>query len=184
MKSPMNRILALAVATLLAGPAFAQTSKEPAKEPSPHTVDLQKYVDGATRADLFEVKASQLALQRSQDPAIRNFAQQMVSEHTDATNKLKLEINKAKIDVDVPEKLDTEQQALLDKLMNVGTEDFNKMYMSMQIAGHEEALQLHSEFAQTGTDSFRTFARTMGTHAKDHLDQAKRIDGALPDSAK
>lgn len=103
MQSPMSRILALAVATLLSGPAFAQTSKEP----SPHTVDLQKYVDGTTRADLFEVKASQLALQRSQDPAIRKFAQQMVSEHTDATNKLKLEINKAKIDVDVPEKLDT-----------------------------------------------------------------------------
>lgn len=180
----MNRSLILAVSTLLAASAFAQTSKEPAKEPSPHTVDLQKYVEGATRADMFEVKASQLALQRSQDPAVRQFAQQMVSEHTDATNKLKLEINKAKIDVDAPEDLDTEQQAMLDKLMNVGTEDFNKMYMSLQIAGHEEALQLHSKFAQSGTDTFRTFARTMTTHAKEHLDQAKRIDGALPDTAK
>lgn len=176
----MNRILTLAVATLLAGPAFAQTSKAPPKEPSPHTVDLQKYVDDAASADMFEVKASQLALQRSQDPAIREFAQHMVSEHTDSTNKLKLELDKAKVDVDAPAKLDTEKQAMLDKLMNVSMEEFNKMYMSMQIAGHEEALQLHTEFAQSGTDAFRTFARTMSTHVKEHLDQAKRIDGALP----
>lgn len=180
----MNRMLTLAVATLLAGPAFAQISSQPAKEPSPHTVDLQKYVEGATHADMFDVKASQLALQRSQNPAVRQFAQKMVSEHTDATNKLKLEINKAKIDVDAPDKLTTEKQALLDKLLNAGTEDFDKMYMIIQIAGHDEALQLHSAFAQSGTDNFRAFARTMSTNAKEHLDEAKRVDGVLPETAK
>ncbi len=180
----MNRIITFAVAALLAGPAFAQAARDAAKEPAPHILDLRKYVDDAASADLFEVKASQLALQRSQDPAIREFAQHMVSEHTESSNKLKVELDKAKVEVQPPKTLPPEKQAMLDRLMNIGMEDFNKMYMSMQIAGHEEALALHSEFAKSGTDSFRTFARTMTTHAKDHLDKAKRVDSALPDVAK
>jgi putative membrane protein len=180
----MNRIITIAVAALLAGPAFAQASKDAVKEPAPHTVDLRKYVDDAASADLFEVKASQLALQRSQDPAIREFAQHMVSEHTDSTNKLKVELDKAKVEVQPPTTLPPEKQAMLDKLMNIGMEDFNKMYMRMQIAGHEEALALHSAFAKSGTDNFRIFARTMTTHVKDHLATAKRIDSALPEGTK
>ncbi|MGE4062774.1 MAG: DUF4142 domain-containing protein [Rhodospirillaceae bacterium] len=176
----MNRALTFAVAALLAGPAVAQATKPAA----PHTVDLKKYVEDAARADLFEVKASQLALQRSQDPAIRQFAQHMVSEHTDSTNKLKVELDKAKLGIEPPKTLDSERQAMLDNLMNVGMEDFNKLYMSMQIAGHREALNLHTEFAQSGSDSFRSFARSMTTHVKDHLEQAKRIDGALPAATK
>lgn len=94
----------------------AQTAKQ---DPKSHTVDLMKYVEEASAADLFEVKASRLALQRSQDPAIRRFAQQMVSEHTDSANRLKMELEKAKVEVKPPTALDAEKQAMLDKLMNV-----------------------------------------------------------------
>jgi putative membrane protein len=177
----MTRILALAVAALLAAPAAAQTAKQ---EPKPHTVDLTKYVEEAANADLFEVKASQLALQRSQDPAIREFAQHMVSEHTDSANKLKLELEKAKVDVKPPKALDAEKQAMLDKLMNVGMEDFNKMYMTMQIAGHQEALDLHTQFARNGADNFQKFASMMTAHVKDHLDKAKQIESTLPEAPK
>jgi putative membrane protein len=180
MEDNMKRILMIAAAAFMAGPALAQAAKDAAKEPAPHTIDLKKYVEDAAGADLFEVKASQLALQRSQDPAIREFAQHMVSEHTDSTNKLKVELDKAKLEIEPPKALDPEKQAMLDKLMNVGMEDFNKLYMTTLIAGHQEALDMHAAFAKTGTDSFRAFARTMTTHTKDHLDQAKRIDGALP----
>lgn len=183
----MNRIVAAAVAAVLAGPmltpALAQNSKDPAAEPAPHTLDLRAYVEDAANADLFEVKASQLALQRSQDPAIRQFAQHMVSEHTDSANKLKMELEKAKVEVEAPKTLAPEKQAMLDKLMNVGMEDFNKMYMSMQIAGHEEALTLHSTFAKTGNDDVRKLAGLMSTQVKDHLEKAKRIDAELPESA-
>lgn len=177
----MNRMLALAVAALLAAPAAAQTAKQ---DPKPHTVDLMKYVEEASASDLFEVKASRLALQRSQDPAIRRFAQQMVSEHTDSANRLKMELEKAKVEVKPPTALDAEKQAMLDKLMNVGMEDFNRMYMSMQIAGHEEALDLHAAFAKTGADAFQKFAGNMTVNVKDHLTKAKQIETALPHDAK
>lgn len=178
----MNRILWVAVAALLAGPLVGQVAlaQSAIETPAPHTVDLKKYVEDATSADLFEVKASQLALQRSQDPSIRQFAQKMVSENTDASNKLKMELDKAKIEITPPTTLDTEKQALLDKLMNVGMEDFNKLYITMQVAGHQEAVALHSEFGNSGQDNFRAYARTMSTHAKDNLEQAKRIDAQLP----
>ncbi|MCC6912491.1 MAG: DUF4142 domain-containing protein [Rhodospirillaceae bacterium] len=59
-------------------------------------------------------------------------------------------------------------------------EDFNKMYMSMQIAGHEEALDLHAAFAKTGADNFQRFAGTMTASVKDRLTKAKQIESALP----
>ncbi len=178
----MNPLLALAVAALLLpGMAAAQTGT-PA--PKPHTVDLMKYVEEASAADLFEVKASQLALQRSHDPAIRQFAQQMVSEHTDSSNKLKMELEAAKVEVKPPQTLDPEKQAMLDKLMNVGMEDFNKLYMTMQVAGHQEALDLHAQFAGNGTDNFQKFASLMTIHVKGHLDKAKQIESTLPDTVK
>ncbi len=178
----MKRFLSLAavgfIAVPLAGtPAVAQSAAAP---PAPHTVDLKKYVEEAAAADLFEVKASQLALQRSQDPAIRQFAQKMVSENTDAANKLKVELDKAKIGVSPPTALEPERQALLDKLMNVGMEDFNKLYMTMQVAGQQESVTLHTAFGNTGQDNFRAYARAMITQAKDHLAQAQRIDAQLP----
>lgn len=178
----MNRILSVAVAALVAGPlvgpvALAQSAIETT---APHTVDLKKYVESASSADLFEVKASQLALQRSQDPGVRQFAQRMVSENTDASNKLKMELEKAKIEITPPTTMDTQKQALLDKLMNVEREDFNKLYMTMQVAGLQEAVALHSEFGKSGQDSFRAYARTMSTHAKDNLEHAKRINAQLP----
>jgi putative membrane protein len=175
----MKRTIIFAAAALIACPAFAQSTKPAA----PHTVDLHKYVEDAAGADMFEVKASQLALQRSQDPAIREFAQQMVAEHTDSANKLKMELEKAKVEVVPPKTLAPEKQAMLDRLMNVGIQDFNKMYMSMQIAGHEEALKVHSEFASSGADNFQKFAGTMTTHVKDHLRKAQRIDAALPENS-
>ncbi len=177
----MSRASVFVLAALLAAPALAQTAKQ---EPKPHTVDLMKYVEDASAADLFEVKASQLALQRSQDPAIRQFAQQMVSEHTDSSNKLRMELDKAKVGVKPPKTLDAEKQAMLDRLMNVGMDDFNKMYMTMQVAGHEEALDLHAAFARSGADNFQKFAAMMTTHVKDHLAKAKQIESALPDGAK
>lgn len=173
----MSRASVFVLAALLAAPALAQTAKS-------QTMDLIKYVEEASAADLFEVKASQLALQRSQDPAVRQFAQQMVSEHTDSSNKLRMELDQAKVGVKPPKALDAEKQAMLDRLMNVGMDDFNKMYMTMQVAGHEEALDLHAAFARSGADNFQTFAAMMTTHVKDHLAKAKQIESALPDGAK
>jgi len=164
---------AMAITLFSPLPAAAQSVDPP---PAPHTVDLKAYVEDASDASLFDVKASQLALQRSQDPTIRKFAQQLVSEHTAATNKLKMELDKAKVDVDPPEILSPARQAMLDKLMNVGAQDFNKMYVSMQIVGQQEALNLHKAFGDGGQDNFRVFARDMTEQVKVHLDQAKQID--------
>jgi len=169
----MKAMIAGMAAVLFAGPAFAQKTER-------YATDLASYANEAAARDLLEVKASQLALQRSQDPAIRQFAQHMVAEHTDSTNKLKLELEKAKIDIDAPNDLDPARQVQLDTLMNTATEDFNKSYITMQIATHEEALKLHGDFAKAGSDVFRKFAGVLATQAKQHLDQATRIGTTLP----
>lgn len=46
------------------------------------------FVDAATEAGIAEVVTGKLALDKSKDPQIKTFAQQMVTDHTQANQKL------------------------------------------------------------------------------------------------
>lgn len=181
MKIPRLLIVS-ALALLPVAPAFAQ-GRDPAAAQaaaSKGTTTIDHYVNGAGAADLFEVKASQLALERSTNPAIREFAQHMVNAHTDSTAKLKKTLVGENVDLSPPTKLEPEKQELLDQLTNASVEDFNALYARLQVQGHEEALGLHEEYAKVGNnDTLRKFADEMTAHVKNHLEQAKRIEQSI-----
>ena len=75
------KILTLGAAlVLLAMPASAQMSKSAA---------TQKFVYKVAISDMYEVEASKLALEKSSNSAIRQFAQEMVDDHTKTAEELK-----------------------------------------------------------------------------------------------
>lgn len=49
----------------------------------------QQFVQKAAQSDITEIKTSQLALQRSHNPQVKQFAQMMIREHTQSSSKLK-----------------------------------------------------------------------------------------------
>ncbi len=65
------------IATALAGPAFAQQ------------MSAQDFVNMAAVGGMFEVQSSQLALNKTQDNRVRDFAQHMIQDHTQASEKLR-----------------------------------------------------------------------------------------------
>src|SRR5262245_34677309 len=64
---------------------------EPARTPSkPAAVQGdQRFIEAASQAGIAEVKLSELALTRTQNDAVKTFAQMMVDDHTRAGNELK-----------------------------------------------------------------------------------------------
>jgi len=65
-----KHVVLAALLASISAPAFAQT-----------LMDSQTYRMMAAQADAFEIASSQLALQRSRNPNVRRFAQQMIQDH-------------------------------------------------------------------------------------------------------
>ena len=51
--------------------------------------DLRKFVERAAMSDMAEVQLGRLALQQAQDPQVKQFAQQMVDEHSRSLEQLR-----------------------------------------------------------------------------------------------
>src|SRR4051812_16336770 len=90
------------VATALgASPALAQNSPTPGSNPPPagtqvpataspaaQNVSATDFVNQAANSDMFEIQSSQLAV-KAQDGKVHDFAQRMINDHTQASEKLR-----------------------------------------------------------------------------------------------
>jgi putative membrane protein len=132
----------------------------------------QHFVMKAASAGMAEVQAAQLAQQKSQDPKVEEFAQQMITDHT-ANNQQLTSLAQQK-GVDVPTTLDSKDQKEIDKLSKLDGTKFDKMYMKGQVRDHEAVLKLMQKEAQSGKDAdLKAFATQTTPVIQKHLDMAK-----------
>ena len=121
-----------------------------------------------------EIESSQLALSQSQSPAVKQFAQKMIDDHTQAANKLTALA--ASKQITLPQHLDTTHQMMVDNLKDKSGSDFDSGYEKLQVAGHEEAITADSDEAENGSDSqTKAFANELLGTLKMHLDMAKQL---------
>src|SRR3954464_16097742 len=80
------------------------------------------FVSKAAQDGMTEVELGKVALDKSKDPKVREFAQRMVTDHGKANHELE-SIAKRK-GIDVPKKLDTEHQDMVKKLRSQDGEAF------------------------------------------------------------
>ena len=114
------------------------------------------YVAMAGSIDLYEIQAAELALQRSQDPANRAFAQQTLAAHEGTSAQLSMAGRRLNL---LPSAtLNPEHQALLDALK--ATPDFDHTYRAQQNILHREGVALHTRYAKAGdSPTLRPVAR-------------------------
>ena len=136
----------------------------------------QDYVRLMAESDLFEVQSSKLALKKSQDPDVRDFAQKMIAAHTQSTAKLKDTVAKNKIDVRVPDKLVAPQTDMMSKLSSLSGKQFDHAYDSDQTQGHEQALQLQETYEARGDNkALQAFAKQIQPTIQSHLLMARAL---------
>ncbi|MFT0519088.1 DUF4142 domain-containing protein [Pseudomonas faucium] len=131
------------------------------------------FVDAATEAGIAEVVTGNLAMEKSQDAEIKTFAQQMVTDHTKANQKLG-DIARA-LDISVPD-----DAALTDKVKKMilewRDESFDKSYVNNQVDAHEKAVELFTkEAASSDKAELKAFASDALPTLQHHLEQAKAL---------
>jgi putative membrane protein len=163
------------IAVMLASPVFAQSAAEKTGVNSvmgvaPKTED---FVTEAAASDMFEIESSKLAVERSQDPATKTFAQQMISDHTRTSEELKALVSGGKVKATIPTAMSSSQQSMLDALTKLQGDDFTKQYHSDQEDAHENAVDLFKRYGDEGDNAeLKAWAAKTRPALEHHLQMA------------
>jgi putative membrane protein len=130
--------------------------------------DARYFAEHAAMAGNAEVELGQLAIQHAQNPQVREFAQMMVRDHSQAGAELKQTLSAH--NVDAPKGLDPEHRQLKERLSSLNGADFDREYMKAMIDGHKEVKSLLEGRTDSGHDP-RTPTPT-GTSGSSPLDSA------------
>ena len=130
------------------------------------------YMAAASSTDLYEIRSSELALTRARNPRHREFARMMIAAHKGTSAQLSFAGRRLNL---LPAAtLLPRHQALLDEL--TASADFDSVYRRQQIAVHEAALKLHSNFAARGESAtLRPVAKNAAPIVRRHLDMMRRM---------
>lgn len=147
----MNKtLILLAGAALVAGcQSFA-----PQPPPSAAMADDPRFASGflaqAASGGMFEIQSSQLALQMSQNAAVRNFANMMIADHSRLNQAVAAAATAARLTPPAPLLLPSDQ-AMLDRLRASGSGPaFDLAFKNAQMTAHQNALQLMQTYAAGG----------------------------------
>ena len=143
------------LAIMLGGAAMLSAcAPREAPPPPPSPVDLNNtlmapgFMAQAASSDQLEIQSSQLALQMSQNPAVRNFASLMIADHTRLSQAKAAAALSAGLSPPAPVLL-PQHQAALDQLRMSGA-NFDMAYRDAQVNGHQQALSLFQNYAASG----------------------------------
>jgi len=116
--------------------------------------------------DLLVIRASELALTRSGNGAIRNTATRLIADHRGTSAQLSFAGRRLNL---LPAAtLLPQHQAMLDDLTT--SSDFDRAFIRVQQAAHGQAYSLHSAFASRGSSpTLRPVAANAASVERNHL---------------
>jgi putative membrane protein len=183
---PRVRTVALVGAIVLAacaGPGSQHGGAPATSSASSSSASRLSALDGefvmrAAQSGMAEVEASRMAVTRASSPEVRDFAQTMIRDHTDANEQL-MRIASSK-GMPVARELNAQHRAQLNALAALQGAQFDRAYVQqMGVQAHQEAVDLFSRQASQGTDpELRDFAQRTLQHLREHLAMAQQVSDA------
>lgn len=148
-----------------------------AEAEAPPATTAGGFVTRAAMSDMFEIESSRLALERSQSPAIKTYAQRMIDEHTRMSNEMLATVAQAGLPATPPRVLDAERTELLRELRESSPADFDGKYLDQQTESHENARNLFRDFSNNGdNDQLKQLAARGLPMIENHLQTVQALD--------
>lgn len=135
----------------------------------------KSFINSAAEAGNFEVKASKIALEKTGNPDVKDFATLMVDEHTTVGDNLrKLAASK---NVEPPTEPGMAQRAKIAVLEKLEGGTFDKQYVRMiGVAAHKDAVKLFRKNASEAKDpDVKDFAAKTLPNLEHHLAMANAL---------
>ena len=132
------------------------------------------YVEMAASSDMYEIQSSQMASSRAQNPAMRSFAQMMITDHTNTSQQLMAAASAAGLPPMTPRLLPMHAD-MLARLQARSGADFDREYGRQQLMAHQQALALHSNYSARGdTPALRVVAGAAVPIVTRHLEMVRQ----------
>jgi putative membrane protein len=148
---------------------FAAAAEDAAAEPS-------VFVAKAAQSGMAEVELGRLALLKSRDTAVREYAQRMVTDHSKANAELAT-IAKTK-GLEPPKDLDAEHQAQFKALRAKEGAEFDKAYSEHMNMDHSKAVSLFESASKSSDADLAGFAKKTLPTLKEHKQLAQKLPAA------
>ncbi len=169
-------LLAAAIAASFSSPLAVSAAEPAATMDTPAKSALNKadqaIVIGMAQANMAEVEAGKLAVSKTQDAAVKAYAQQMIDDHTKALNDVAtLAQNKG---VTLPTEPDARHKAMAAKLSKLSGDKFDKEYMAQAgVADHTKVhAKLKKDQAKARDPDVKALAAKMLPTVEQHLHHA------------
>ncbi|WP_434741067.1 DUF4142 domain-containing protein [Micromonospora sp. SH-82] len=157
--------LGLLTAMVVVGIAPA-ASAQAAVQPS--TQDTQ-YLQAVHQVNLFEIASGEQAQEKGQNQQVKDLGKQFVTDHTALDESVR---NVAKqLNVELPNEPTADQQAVLDELNGLSGAEFDKAWVTAELAGHVQAIQAtQTEISQGSEQSVVQLAQDALPVLQTHYD--------------
>lgn len=155
-------------------PTTPNTNTQPGTNQNSNSTLDQNFLRQAAQINLLEVQLGQLATQRAASPAVRQYAQRIIQDHTQATTQLQQLARQN--GATLPTSVDAQSTALVNQLTRLSGADFDAAYLREMINSHNQAIALFQRQAQQGqSPEMRVFATNTLPLLRQHLELARQI---------
>jgi putative membrane protein len=134
----------------------------------------QSFYKKAVEGGLAEIQLGQLAQQKGQSQAVKDYGEMMVQDHTATGDKLKTLASGNGLAL--PTSPDMTQMATQSNLEALSGRAFDKAYIRTMIQDHKDTIALFEKEAKNGDDtSAKAFAQTTLLKLYEHLRKIQQI---------
>ncbi|MEH3112476.1 DUF4142 domain-containing protein [Pedobacter terrae] len=137
-----------------------------------------KFTTQAAVGGMAEVELGKMALEKSSNPQVKEFATMMVKDHGMANTEL-MAIAKQK-NITLPSTVDDEHKKKMEDLSKKTGSDFDKAYVDAMVDGHKSTLKLMEDESKNGKDAdLKAFATKTAPIVQSHLQMINKINDSM-----
>ncbi|ADL01812.1 DUF4142 domain-containing protein [Brevundimonas subvibrioides] len=138
------------------------------------------FVTALATSDMYELAAADIAEAKSTNAGVKELAGMIKTDHTASTAKLKTLAPTEAADTTLPTGMDERRQGLIDNLNAAAPADFDRVFLTQQVAAHNEALTLLNGFKDhTETPGLAALATEVIPKVTMHRDRAQTMLDAM-----
>lgn len=139
--------------------------------------EVAAFIQEASVANLFEIRTSELALQRAQNPQVRAFALSMITDHTKAGYDLDAAASAAKSKGLPAGVLDDAHLKMYEELADASAEAFDDKYIDLQTRAHDKTVDLFRDYTEgAATGPVKRFAKAHLAMLEAHRANLESVD--------
>jgi len=138
----------------------------------------QNFMMKAAQANLVEIKAARIALEKSDNSDVKDYANMIKNDHTSALEDL-ADVMKDQ-NVQQSKTIDSDTQQDIDRMSNLSGGEFDREFVNMMVSDHEKAIELFRDQQSSAQNrDVKNYVDQALPKLEMHLDKALRLQTKL-----